>query len=169
MTLLFRADCFHIPKPASCLPRKSMVKKFLSWDCFFASIWAVVLTVPIPMLLLFLFKKRVVLAKQSEHNKQVTLKLWRYKEIVGWVVVMAVQAWCVFFFSQFVRYYPWELAERWISATGWSLIHRFFSAPAVRTCWMGAMLIGSQHTFVFDFCMVMDPSITGFPSLIQNV
>merc|ERR1719160_816774 len=166
MTLVFRADCLHSPKPASCRPRKSLFKKIFSWDCFFASISAIILAVPIPMLLLFLFKKRVVLAKQSEENKRMTLKLWRYKEIIGWIVVFLVQGWCVFFFTQFVRYYPWELAERWISATTWALIHRFLSAPIVRTLWMGVMLVGSQQTFIFDFCMVMDPAISsGFPAL----
>merc|ERR1719160_187609 len=107
MTLVFRADCLHSPKPASCRPRKSLFKKIFSWDCFFSSIWSIVLGVPIPMLLLFLFKKRVVLAKQSEENKRMTLILWRYKEILGWMIVCSLQLWCVFFCSQFVRYYPW--------------------------------------------------------------
>merc|ERR1711937_623296 len=124
-----------------------------------------VLTIPLPLLLTSLFKKRIVLVRQDEEHKILTLRLWILKERVGWVLLVVVHVWCIFFMLQFVRYYPIVIAELWFSGSVWSLVHRFLSAPSLRVLLASGMLHASKHTWLCDFCLVMDQSVTQFAVL----
>merc|ERR1711985_79 len=66
---------------------------------------------------------------------------------------------------QFVRYYPVVIAELWFSGSVWSMVHRFLSAPSIRVLWASGMLHASKHTWLCDFCLVMDQSVTHFAVL----
>eukprot|EP00746_Dinoflagellata_sp_MGD_P122293 gnl/MRDRNA2_/MRDRNA2_57217_c0_seq1.p1 gnl/MRDRNA2_/MRDRNA2_57217_c0~~gnl/MRDRNA2_/MRDRNA2_57217_c0_seq1.p1 ORF type:complete len:874 (+),score=136.50 gnl/MRDRNA2_/MRDRNA2_57217_c0_seq1:102-2624(+) len=161
--LFFRADCLQVPKPVACKKKKKpWWSKFLSWDVLFGSIWGIILTTPHPLILITMFKKRVILKKMDDAQKAYQIKIWRRKEKVGWFVVIISHVWCVFFCSQFVRYYPWILVEKWVNAVLMSVVHRFGSAPLVRGGWMSILLIFSRWTWLCDCCLLMSPATLAF-------
>lgn len=167
--LLFNAPCVMVPKPAVCKAKASFWMQFLTWDAVFASIWGVILSVPHPLVLILLFKKRVVLPPQTPEQKRLTLRLWLWKERAGWTVVLATHVIAIFVMSQFVRYYSWEVIQKWTAATLWAVVHRFATAPGVRLTWVLLLLCGSRHAGICDLCLLMSPSFLDFPPMAQVV
>lgn len=125
------------------------------------------LSVPIPWILITLFKKRVVLATQTDRNKKITLQLWICRERLAWVFVSCIHLWCVIFLANFVRYYPYTIIEKWAIATVWSVFHRLVSAPVIRATWMLLILFLSQIGPCLDFFIVMSSTTAVFPPLAQ--
>ena len=121
--LFFRGTCSHVPKPAVCRGRKAWYQTILSWDTFFASILATVVSVPVTVVRL-MFKRRVFIVKQSERNKEITMKIWKWKKRFGWLLGLCIHVLCFTFLVNFVRFYPWTIFEKWLSAASWCFFHR---------------------------------------------
>merc|ERR1719327_519542 len=107
----------------------------------FATIWGLVLSTPLPYILIGLFRKEIVKANLTDKRKNRIIRLWKVKERFGWLIVIGVHLWCVFFLLQFVRYYSDVLTEKFLSATCMSVIYRLIMAPAVRSCVLLVFLI----------------------------
>jgi len=161
--LLFRVDCFKTPKPAACKKKKSLVETLVSWDVVFGSIWAIALSVPLPLLLMTLFKKRVVQEVLTDEHKTMTMRVWMWKERVGWMVVVFVHTGSIFMMTQFVRHYPWVMMEKWSLATVTSVFHRLVSAPFIYLAWRIMLMMLSRYTSLLDCLLVLSPLITTFP------
>jgi len=138
------------------------VEQFFSWQVIFASLWSIILAVPLPFLLLMLFKKRVVLPTMTEEQKEMTIQIWIWKERVGWTIVFLVQATSLVFLFSFVRHYPWAVIEKWLSTTAQSVFHRLITAPGIRAVWIGLLLLFSRFGGCLDFCLIMQPGLTTF-------
>jgi len=158
---LFRDDCAQTPKPKSCT-KAPVIELFFSWQVIFGSIWGLILSVPLPFLLLMLFKKRVILTKMTDEEKEWTLRAWLWRERLGWAVVVLVQVVSIFFLLSFVRYYPWTVIEKWLLATFQSVFHRLISAPGIRMLWVAFLMVISRYTSLFDCFLVMQPTLTTF-------
>lgn len=167
--LLFRADCTHVPKERLCFVEKrySILARFFSWDVLFASVWGILFAVPLPLLMLQLFKKRVVLAKTSERHKRIIVNIWVAKELAGWTLIVLIQAFCVLFIFQFLRFYQWAVVFKWCAAVGWSVFHRFITAPGIRMVWVLLLMFLSQKSSLCDWCVLMSPSMTTFPQPVK--
>lgn len=151
--LLFRVDCVTTePKPQSCVP-VPLWQKFISWDVVFSSLWGVVLSVPVPLLLISLFKKQVMHQKMSDAHKHWHIKIALCKERLAWLLVVLIQTWCAFFMFQFVRSYKWEVVEAWLLATFWSVVHRLITAPGIRVIWVLCVLTFSRTFSALDCCV----------------
>jgi len=109
-----------------------------------------------------LFKKRVILTKMTDEEKEWTLRAWLWRERLGWAVVVLVQVVSIFFLLSFVRYYPWTVIEKWLLATFQSVFHRLISAPGIRMLWVAFLMVISRYTSLFDCFLVMQPTLTTF-------
>ena len=87
--MLFNVDCRQVPKPVACNP-KTIREQFLSWYAVIASVWGVLLSIPIPLLLRLLFKKRVIIRRMPKERRDLTIRLWRYKENFAWFLVVLI-------------------------------------------------------------------------------
>mmetsp|Transcript_42428 Transcript_42428/g.92778 ORF Transcript_42428/g.92778 Transcript_42428/m.92778 type:complete len:239 (-) Transcript_42428:235-951(-) len=159
--LLFRDECTQKPKPKSCI-KKTFFDTLFSYAVIFASLWGVVLSTPIPMLLILLFKKRVIHNTMTAEEKATTIRIWIIRARVGWSIVICIQSLCLFFLFSFVRHYPWTVIEKWLIATFLGLFHRFFSAPFIRMAWILVLLACSTYTSLCDGCLIMQPGLTTF-------
>merc|ERR1711879_927328 len=78
-------------------------------------------------------------------------------------IIFSVHLCCGFIIFQFVRFYERQVYEKWFIATLWTVVHRFFTAPSVRTLWVFVVLIVSRVSSTFDLCLARSPHITTFP------
>jgi len=111
---------------------------------------------------MMLFKKKVIQARMTDEEKDSTIRCWMLRERIGWIIVVIIQVFCVFFLLQFVRYYPWTVVQRWFLAALQSLIHRVFSAPAIRMTWIYLLLVNTRFHGNCDFCLVLQPDLMTF-------
>lgn len=167
---LFRAPCLHLPKPAVCSkrPGATFPMKFFTWDMVFASMWGILLSTPLPLLLTNLWKKKAVLVRHTDEEKDRILSLWLCEERLGWLVVTCVHLVCILTISQFLRYYPWPLIEKWLGALWFSLLHRFVTAPGVRATWVLVLLFCTRLLGCCDSCLVTTPAATTFPAAVPK-
>eukprot|EP00930_Biecheleria_cincta_P084397 TRINITY_DN7387_c0_g2_i1.p1 TRINITY_DN7387_c0_g2~~TRINITY_DN7387_c0_g2_i1.p1 ORF type:complete len:1823 (-),score=241.56 TRINITY_DN7387_c0_g2_i1:206-5125(-) len=166
--LLFDVDCRQEPKPVACKP-KTIQEQFLSWYAVIASVWGVLLSIPIPLLLRLLFKKRVIMRQMSEERKGLTIRLWRYNEMFAWFLVVLIHlgSWCTL--AAFVRLYNWNIVEQWVSSAVWSIIIRFIAVPSVCTVGTVLLLLVSRASRCLDCLVGATPHITTFQDSVQGM
>jgi len=168
--ILYRADCNHIPKASACKPPAyTFPLSMFTWDAVFQSLWGIVLSVPLPRVLVGCFKKPFVLTKQSERHKRLRVSFWLCLERCAWLLVFLVHGAGVFILSQFVRFYPLALFQRFTSALCWQLVHRFATAPGARATWILSILLGSQRCSCCDPCVALNPVIAALPVSAAHV
>jgi len=162
--LLFQADCNHVPAAGLCVDKKkrSVITTMLSWNIVFATIWGVLLTVPTPLLLIPLFKKEVV-NRNDVSDRSKLMRFWMWKESLAWILVALIHAWCLFFLTQFVRYYTWPLVKKFVSSTILALLYRFLVGPGIRSTALFGLLLCSRSCWCCDTLLVHFPHIMEFP------
>jgi len=166
--MLFNVDCRQVPKPVACNP-KTIREQFLSWYAVIASVWGVLLSIPIPLLLRLLFKKRVIIRRMPKERRDLTIRLWRYKENFAWFLVVLIHLGSWFMLAAFVRLYNWEIVEHWMSSVVWSIIIRFIAVPLVCTTWITLLLLVSRASRCLDCLVGAAPHLTSFQDSVQDL
>lgn len=166
--LLFNVDCGMQPAPVACNP-KTIRERFLSWYAMSASVWGVLLSLPIPILIRLLFKKRVIIRKLSEQQRALTIRIWQYKHTLAWFLVCLIHFGSWLTFAGFVRYYSWTIVVQWLAAVAWSLVLRFIVAPAICTLSVILLLLWSRASRCLDCLIGAAPHLTSFPDPVPIV
>ncbi|CEM12961.1 unnamed protein product [Vitrella brassicaformis CCMP3155] len=160
--LFFNVDCVTKPEAAACKKPSFWAPFIPNWEMLFASIWAVILSVPLPMLLRTLFIKQVFWQELTQKEKDFQIWFWRVKDIIAYTIVWAWITWCVYFLLLFVLSFDPRVYEKWMTASFWSLLHRNASAPLFRALFKGIILIISQFTSICDCYLLAFPLVIGF-------
>merc|ERR1712178_398182 len=96
-------------------------------------------------------------------------KCMLWKERAGWVIVVLIHVWCVFFMSQFVRHYSDALIEQFISSTLTCALYRFILAPTIRGIVILPLLLIARVGSACDGCIMHLPgSIIEFPFVASD-
>lgn len=168
-TLFFQPQCQSAPPPPMCAKKKqanmllATIKTMISFDALFATFWGIAFAVPIPMILIPLFKKEVREEHTGPEHKLKLIRFMKIKERIGWCFVCVVHCWCVLCMTQFVRYYSWPLLKKWFCATANGLFYRFFAAPGIRMVFVIVVLLLSKTCFCCDHFISFFPTICEFP------
>ena len=108
----------------------------------------------------------VVKHKMSEEHKALHIRMAICKERLAWILGFLIHAWVHFFLFQFVRFYSWEVVKAWAMATLWSVVHRFFSSPAILMVWVLGLLIVFRTCSLLDG-FVLDSTASVFPGPLK--
>lgn len=156
-------NCFVVPRSVSCKPGKSFFEKFVSWEVLFGSVWGVILASPMPLALLTCFKKPHVLTEHSERDKELRIRIWLWKERVGWLLAILVHAATILASARLVQRYSWALVEVWFTTNVTMIYHRFVTAPLLRSTMVVLVLCLARTTSLADPVVALNPGIANFP------
>ncbi|CEL92750.1 unnamed protein product [Vitrella brassicaformis CCMP3155] len=159
-SLFFNAQCAYSPSPEVCFPLGNPF--VISWHVFFASLWAVVLAVPVPLFLRFCFAKRIVEETHTAAEKEVMLLYWRLKDLLGYAFILTWDTWCFYFLMVFILKFDGVLVGKWYYSGALALAHRMITAPVIRSLWVSAVLLISKVTWVCDFLLLSCPALIAF-------
>jgi len=105
-SVLFRADCLMVPKPAVCGPPANWWEKYLpTWSTLFATAVGAAFTIPGPLVLLTLFKKMPIQEMMTDREKALQRNIWRCKQCLGWVIALCVDAFVCVWLIMFAGYF----------------------------------------------------------------
>jgi hypothetical protein len=161
MTFLFRADCQMAPKPAVCSTGgKAWYEPFLpTWTTFFGSLFGVMLAVPVPMILVALFRKFPRLEKLDDAHKQRQLLVWRIQTNFGWLFIFCLHLFVIYWLIIFSNNFAMSVFVKWGNAAIQSLLHRFISAPVLRGAVFFIVVGLGKYVHFMDHLLVFFPHI----------
>jgi len=170
-SFFFSADCLMVPKPAVCTTKKKhFVEQFLpTWSTFFATITGLMFSVPVPLILINLFKKSPVLEVMTPEEKRFQIQVWRCKQMLGWMLVLGIHVITGYWFVIFSNEYDWPVFGRWANAGLQGLIHRFVTAPVLRGLIFLLVVLLSKYFACCDFLLVFFPHIVPADDLVGTV
>jgi hypothetical protein len=105
----------------------------------------------------------------SDHHKNRIIGCWLCMERMGWVIVVLLHLGCNLFIFQFVRFYEWNLIQKWVLAIVQGVFHRFFSAPGIRMVWLFVLLLSARFSGVCNGYFAQSPHISTFPDGLEPV
>jgi len=170
MTFFFNVECQMVPKPAACVTKNSAWHEFLvpSWGTLFATLNGLFWTVPIPLLLIGLFKKWPVHEILTDEEKQDKIFWWRVKQCLGWIIVVGLNAFFIYWLVIFTNQISVKVVVKWLNSAWVSLLHRFVTAPAVRSLIFSLIAITTRYTFCFDSLVILFPHVVPQETLTIN-
>lgn len=160
LTFFFRPDCQMQPKPAKCTPPRAYMERFLpTLVTLFASVFGLLMSVPVPLILSVLFRKTPVMEILSPKEKVFRLRTWRFFTTCGWCFAVGLHCFVMYFLTMFTNTYDWPVFEKWFISGILSVIHRFLTAPLVRGLVFAFILLGSRFIGIFDHFFTFVPQI----------
>jgi hypothetical protein len=151
------------PTPAICSGEdrnKEFIDNFLpSVDIFFATLFGLVVSLPVPRFLIFCFRKTPVLEKLTDGEKHRRIKAWRMWQTIGWAVAVPLHLFFIYWFAIFTNEFDDAVLSKLLRSSGLALFHRFVSAPAVRALMFSTILVFSKYGACCDTLLVMLPHI----------
>eukprot|EP00929_Paragymnodinium_shiwhaense_P086619 TRINITY_DN4710_c0_g2_i10.p1 TRINITY_DN4710_c0_g2~~TRINITY_DN4710_c0_g2_i10.p1 ORF type:complete len:2826 (+),score=623.33 TRINITY_DN4710_c0_g2_i10:212-8689(+) len=167
MTLLFRADCQMVPKPIICVKKEQpyYMKFAPTWMTFFGSILGIMLATPVPILLLALLRKVPMQQQMEPFEKERQRKIWFLKQAVAYTLMLLINAFIIYWLSEFSNYYAEEVFQKWLNSAVQSLFHRFITQPGLRATVFTALLVVSKVVPCFDPLLACFPHIMPLEAL----
>merc|ERR1740121_1890483 len=126
-----------VPKPAVCKKPSSFLgigaAQFApTWETAAASVFGLVLAVPVPFLLVTLFRKTPIEMKMSLQEMRARLRSLQWWTCVGWILVIPGHLFCTYWLLLFASEFDTVVFAKWANASVQTFVHRFFSAPVLR-------------------------------------
>jgi hypothetical protein len=160
-TFLFNAKCGQKPKPASCKKKKgSFFKRFEpTWDTVAATLFGLMLSTPVPLVLLTCFRKMPMVEVMTPKEKKHRILTWRIWTNIGWGIVIILNLFYSYWFAVFTNEFPMAILSKFFNSAIQALVHRFFTAPCIRGGAFMIVLILSKYGPCCDILLILYPKI----------
>mmetsp|Transcript_84775 Transcript_84775/g.155485 ORF Transcript_84775/g.155485 Transcript_84775/m.155485 type:complete len:190 (+) Transcript_84775:2-571(+) len=153
------------PQPALCDDGGgSILDRYMpTWDIFFAAIYGLVLSMPIPLALNVIMRKHPQIEQCSAHEKVVQILNWRLWSTFGYAAIVAINGAVIYWLLKFLSEYSWQVFAKWLSSAVQSLLHRWITAPGFRAVVYTTLLLTSKCSVLCDGCLILCPFV--FPAV----
>jgi hypothetical protein len=161
-TFLFNAKCGMKPKPASCIKKKKTYwySRFEpTWDTVAGALFGLMLSTPVPLILLTAFRKVPVMEQMSAKEKKHRIRTWQAWRTFGWCFVVLCNLFYCYWFAVFSNEFPMEILGKFFNSAIQALVHRFISAPYIRGAGMLIVLVLSKYGPCCDVLLAIWPKI----------
>mmetsp|Transcript_51737 Transcript_51737/g.138048 ORF Transcript_51737/g.138048 Transcript_51737/m.138048 type:complete len:291 (-) Transcript_51737:312-1184(-) len=120
--------CHHEPQPVVC----NDAGTFMDLAKISQTFWGVVLSCPMPFLVVKLFNKASIYGYRSQSEKEKIMRRWNMKERLGWIVVVAVNIIFSVFILRVMQFFSSAVIQRWIEGFFLSAVTFISESPMVR-------------------------------------
>jgi len=169
ITLILFVDCDDPENMDKRTCKLSMTEFWFSWDALFASMWAPVLSVPVPVFLITIWRKITINAKVNEATKNRIIKFWTFNDVAGWCFVVLLHSFCIWQLSHFVAHYGWNTLQNWAVVNILSIANRLVIAPGLRIVYALLFMTSSYCMPWLDVLLARMPAITTFDEEVTPV
>merc|ERR1719235_230009 len=107
-----------------------------------------------------LFYKETERVPDDEKGKRILM--WKKKDRRGWMLVVAVNIFCVCWLTVFANEYSWNVVEKWVSAAGESLFFEFVINPIGSAMFLAPLIVSTK------FFSRLDCFFAYFPNLLPK-
>merc|ERR1719265_680951 len=104
-------------------------------------------------------KKVPVQVIMTDEEKRLQIRIWRMKQTCGWMFIILVNSFIVYWLTMFSNEYDMAVFSLWLTANNMSLAHRFFTAPVMRATMFVFVVVISKYGMCCDPCIACFPHI----------